>query len=92
MKRVTARIPIVFCVGVDPVAFGLAESFAKPGGRLTGVHWLGRELTAKRLEILKEMLPKLRRVVTFYNAGSRTGAENAKLAREAARDLRVDIV
>jgi putative ABC transport system substrate-binding protein len=92
VKRATARTPIVFCVGFDPVAFGLVESFAKPGGRLTGIHWLGRELTEKRLEILKEILPKLRRVVTFYNPGNRTSSENAKLAREAARHLHVDIV
>jgi putative tryptophan/tyrosine transport system substrate-binding protein len=92
VRRATARTPIVFCVGVDPVAFGLVEGFAKPGGRLTGVHWLGRELTEKRLEILKEILPTLRRVVAFYNPDRGTGSENAKLAREAARQLRVDIV
>ena len=66
-KRATADIPIVFCAGADPVVLGLVESFAKPGGRLTGVFYRDTDLTAKRLEILKEIVPKLRRVVTFYD-------------------------
>jgi putative ABC transport system substrate-binding protein len=64
VKRATAEVPIVFAVGSDPVVSGLVESFAKPGGRLTGVHFLSADLTGKRLEILKEMLPGLRKVVT----------------------------
>ena len=69
-KRATADIPIVFCAGADPVVLGLVESFAKPGGRLTGVFYRDTDLTAKRLEILKEIVPKLRRVVTFYDPRS----------------------
>jgi len=92
VKRATADIPIVFAVGLDPVAAGLVESFAKPGGRLTGVHLLGTDLTAKRLEILKEILPKLRRVLTFYNPNNRSARESSKSAREAAQHLRVEFV
>ena len=66
-KRVTADIPIVFCAGADPVVLGLVDSFAKPGGRLTGVFYRDTDLTGKRLELLKEIVPKLRRVVTFYD-------------------------
>ena len=66
-KRMTTDIPIVFCAGTDPVALGLVDSFAKPGGRLTGVYNPVTDLTAKRLEILNAMVPKLRRVVTFYD-------------------------
>jgi putative ABC transport system substrate-binding protein len=91
-RRATADIPIVFCAGADPVAIGLVDSFAKPGGRLTGVHFLTGDLTAKRLEILKEILPKLRRVVTFYNPGNPAARENARSGREAARDFRVEFV
>jgi len=87
-KRATADIPIVFCVGTDPVVFGLVESFAKPGGRLVGVYELGTDLTAKRLEILKEIIPKLRRVVTFYNPRNPVAIESSKLAREEAARLR----
>ena len=91
-KRATANIPIVFCVGSDPVTSGLVDSFAKPGGRLTGVHYLVRDLTAKRLEILKEILPKLSRVVTFYDPGNRVATEAAALGREEARRLGLKFV
>ena len=86
-KAATADVPIVFCVGSDPVTGGLVDSFAKPGGRLTGVHFLLRDLTAKRLEILKEVLPKLSRVVTFYDPGNRVPTEAAKSGREEAKRL-----
>ena len=86
-KNATTDIPIVFCVGSDPVAAGLVQSFVRPGGRLTGVHYLVADLTAKRLEILKEILPKLSRVVTFYDPGSRVATEAAKLGREEAKRL-----
>ncbi len=92
VKRATGDIPIVFSVGTDPVASGLVESFAKPGGRLTGVHTLGTDLTAKRLEILKEILPKLRRVLTFYNPNNRVARESSKSARKAARQLRIELI
>lgn len=91
-KRVTSDIPIVFCVGSDPVVLGLVESFPKPGGRLTGVHFLLTDLTAKRLEILKELLPKAKRVVTFYDPGNRGAREAAKLARDAAQQIGVHLV
>src|SRR5215510_10201203 len=84
VKAATTNIPIVFCVGSDPVAMGLVDSFAKPGGRLTGVQYLVTDLTAKRLEILKEILPKLSRVITFYNPGDLAAPEAAKAAREEA--------
>jgi putative ABC transport system substrate-binding protein len=87
-KRATADIPIVFCAGADPVVLGFVESFAKSGGRLTGVFSPDAEITAKRLELLKEIVPKLRRVVTFYNPRSPVAVESAKLAREEAARLR----
>jgi putative ABC transport system substrate-binding protein len=92
VKQATTDVPIVFVIGSDPVSVGLVESFAKPGGRLTGLHFLTRELTAKRLEVLKEMLPTLRRIVTFYDANSPTRREGAKIAREAARKLGIEMV
>ena len=91
-KRATANTPIVFCAGTDPVVLGLVESFAKTGGRLTGVYYRVTDLTAKRLEILKEIVPKLRRVVTFYNPHTPVAIESSKLAREEARRLRVEFV
>ena len=88
----SADIPIVFAVGSDPTVLGLVESFAKPGGRLTGVHFQLTDLTGKRLEILKEILPKVNRVVTFYNPSNRGANEAAKLAREAATALGIHLV
>ena len=86
-KQVTTDIPIVFAAGTDPVAMGLVESFVKPGGRLTGVHLLVTDLTAKRLEILKEILPKLRGVLTFYNPANQVAKQGASLGREEAKRL-----
>src|SRR6266705_6320296 len=91
-KRATVDIPIVFSAGTDPVILGLVESFAKPGGRLTGVYEPATDLTAKRLEILKEIIPKLRRVVTFYDPHRPTAIESSKLAREAAQQMGIQFV
>lgn len=91
-KASTAHTPIVFGIGSDPVTGSLVDSFAKPGGRLTGVHFLVRDLTAKRLEVLKEILPKLGRVLTFYDPNNRVAGEGATLAREEAKRLGLKFV
>ena len=90
-RRATTRIPIVFIVGSDPVAQGLVESFPTPGGRLTGVHYWATDITAKRLEVLKDILPKLRRVVTFYDPTNPGSQQAANSAREAGRHLHVEV-
>ena len=92
VKRATTQVPIFFCVGTDPIASGLVESFAKPGGRLTGVHYLTTDLTAKRLEVLKDLLPKMRRLVTFYNPGNSSAQASARMARDAAKRLGVQFL
>ena len=92
VKNVTSKSPIVFAVGSDPVGSGLVQSFGKPGGRLTGVQYSTTDLTGKRLEILKEIVPKLSRVVTFYNPNNRMATDAAALAREAARQFGVQLV
>jgi putative ABC transport system substrate-binding protein len=91
-KRATVHVPIVFFAGTDPVAAGPVESLARPGGRLTGVHTRTMDLTAKRLEILKEMIPRLGRIVTFYNPDMAISRESARVAREAAQQLGVQLV
>jgi putative tryptophan/tyrosine transport system substrate-binding protein len=85
-KKATSEVPIVF-IGSDPVAAGLVESFAKPGGRLTGVHFLLRDLTAKRLEVLKELIPKLRSVLTIYSPTNRVAKESSEMARQETKRL-----
>jgi len=92
VKRATKTVPIVFNTGSDPVASGLVESFRKPGGRLTGTYNRVTELTGKRLELLKEMLPRLRRVVIFYNPDNPNRQQGVKVARDAARQLKVEVV
>jgi ABC-type uncharacterized transport system substrate-binding protein len=67
-KNATKTIPIVMTGGgIDPVAAGLVESLARPGGNVTGLTTLNRELGGKRLELLKEAVPKLVRVSVFYD-------------------------
>jgi putative ABC transport system substrate-binding protein len=90
--KATKNVPIVFAVGTDPIAQGFIQSFAQPGGRLTGIQYLARDLTAKRLEILKEFLPKLREVITFYDPGNSVPVEGAKLGREEAARLKIKLV
>jgi len=69
------------------------ELYARPGGRLTGVHYqTSADLIAKRLEILKTILPDLRKVVTFYDPGNAIAVAGAKSAREAARQLNIELV
>ena len=92
VKRATAKTPIVFAVGSDPATAGLVDSFAKPGGRLTGVHYATADLTAKRLEILKAILPKLRKVATLYDPGNPIAVAALKSARDAAKQLNVEII
>ena len=87
-KRATTDISVVFCAGADPVVAGLVTSFAKPGGRLTGVFYRDSDLTAKRLAILKEIVSKLHRVVTFYNPNNPVARESAKLVREETARMR----
>jgi putative tryptophan/tyrosine transport system substrate-binding protein len=91
-KRGTKSVPIVFYVGADPVSNGLVESFRKPGGRLTGIHSQSTGLTSKRLELLKEMVPRLRRVVVFYRPDSPAAQQSVKVAREAARQLKLELI
>ena len=90
-KRGTKTVPIVFYAGNDPVAMGFVDSFHRPGGRLTGVHSRFTNLAAKRLELLKEMIPGLRRVVTFYRPDNPANTEVIKTTRDAARRLNVEV-
>jgi ABC-type uncharacterized transport system substrate-binding protein len=92
VKNVTSQIPIVFCVGTDPVSTELVQSLVRPGGRLTGVEYSTTDLTGKRLEILKEILPKLSRVITIYNPNNAVAVEAADLARQAARQFGIKLV
>jgi putative tryptophan/tyrosine transport system substrate-binding protein len=88
-KNATKTIPIVMVgVGVDPVEAGLVESLARPGGNVTGITNLTGELGGKRLELLKEAVPKLARVAVLYDPASSGGVLEVKeLLPVAARAL-----
>src|SRR5215510_8409297 len=92
VKESTSDTPIVFAVAGDPTSNGLIQSFAKPGGRLTGVYYLTVDLTPKRLEVLKEILPKLRRVLAFYNPKNPISIEATKLGRDAAQQMNIQFI
>ena len=69
-QHATTTIPIVMLVGIDPVAQGLVASLARPGGNLTGLTMMTRELSGKRLGLLTEAVPGLSRVVLLLDAGN----------------------
>jgi putative ABC transport system substrate-binding protein len=91
-RRSTSHVPIVFVAGSDPVAFGLVDSIARPGGRITGVQSLFSDVTSKRLALLHELLPGVRRVLSFYSASNATGSRAVHDASEAARTLGLEYV
>jgi ABC-type uncharacterized transport system substrate-binding protein len=88
-KNATKTIPIIMVgVGLDPVVAGLVESLARPGGNVTGITNLGPELGGKRLELLKEAVPKVSRVAVLYSPTSPSGVLEVKeVLPVAARGL-----
>jgi putative tryptophan/tyrosine transport system substrate-binding protein len=91
VQDATRTIPIVMLgQGVDPVEAGLVQSLARPGGNITGLTLLTRELSGKRLELLKEAVPKLARVALLYEPANRIGARGREVKEDipaAARAL-----
>ena len=92
VKQATSTIPIVFAVAIDPVGAGLVASLAKPGGNVTGLSIQANELAGKRLELLREVMPQLRRLAILFNADNtqpvlemgETQAEARRLGLEVA--------
>ena len=78
-KEATTTVPIVMATDTDPVGNGFVASLARPGGNITGLSTLAPELSGKRLELLKEILPRLSRVAVF---GTSTNPGNAQVLRE----------
>jgi putative ABC transport system substrate-binding protein len=81
-QRATRTIPIIFVAITDPVRMGLAQSLARPGGNITGVANMPSDLNAKRLEVLKDALPELRRVAILARTGN--PGHQARLPEEVA--------
>jgi putative ABC transport system substrate-binding protein len=92
LKQVTSAIPIVFAGVGDPIGTGLVETLARPGGNITGVSLQTTELAGKRLELLREVVPGLRRLAILVNLSSRNAVLETEEAQAAARKLAIDVL
>jgi putative ABC transport system substrate-binding protein len=90
-KNATSTIPIVFRVGIDPVADGLVASLGRPGGNLTGVSMLIDELTPKRLELLSELVPQAKVIALLVNPNNGVAERVMRDVQEAAGVKRVQL-
>ncbi len=82
--KVTGNLPIVFAVGADPVGIGVVASLARPGGNVTGLSTLNVELTPKRIQLLQEIQPRMKRLVIL--ASGKTPDASIPLAAQTAKD------
>jgi putative tryptophan/tyrosine transport system substrate-binding protein len=91
VKQATTVIPIVFAVAIDPVGSGLVASLAKPGGNVTGLSLQATNLAGKRLELLREVVPQLRRLGIIFNVGNAQPVLEMGETQAAARMLGLDV-
>ena len=90
-KRATATIPVVTATGVDPVELGIVASLARPGGNVTGVFSLSNELAVKRVELLKQMMPRVSRLAVVRNPDNRASGLTARVVERAAKPVGVAV-
>jgi ABC-type uncharacterized transport system substrate-binding protein len=91
-KATTTTIPIVFLVGNDPVQLGLATSLSRPGGNMTGINIFNSELGAKRLELIRDLLPKAVRIAVLFNPDDANLTEReSQEVTDAARTMGLEI-
>jgi ABC-type uncharacterized transport system substrate-binding protein len=83
-KTATTTVPIAFIVAEDPVRLGLVASLARPGGNMTGINFVSAELVAKRLELMRQLLPAANRVAVLVNPTNASRAESTRTEAEAA--------
>jgi putative tryptophan/tyrosine transport system substrate-binding protein len=91
LQQTTRTVPIVFVAVTDPVALGLVESLARPGGNATGFSPSEIDLSAKWLQVLKEMVPTLTRVAVFHNPDNLGGVPQFSTVQTAAASLGVEV-
>jgi putative ABC transport system substrate-binding protein len=92
VRQVSADLPIVFITPGDPVYAGLVASLAHPGGNMTGMTFEYPELSGKRLELIKEILPRAKRVLVLYDPRDPSPMQGLTVARQAAPHLGVTLV
>jgi ABC-type uncharacterized transport system substrate-binding protein len=91
-KGATARIPIVFRTGGDPVRLGLVASYARPGGNVTGISFFSGELVAKRLQFIRELVPQARLIAFLTNPKNDLSEGDTMNVQAAARNVDQEIV
>jgi len=91
-KAATATIPIIFATGADPVGLGLVSSFNHPGGNATGISFLIHQLAAKRLELLRELIPSTRLIGFLVNPANPTTEAQTADVRATARALGLELL
>jgi len=89
--QVTTTIPIVFAIAVDPLGAGMVASLAKPGGNVTGLSTQTIELPGKRIELLRAVLPDLRRLAVLANVNYPAAVHEAEQVQAVARKLDIEI-
>jgi putative tryptophan/tyrosine transport system substrate-binding protein len=90
-RKFTNTIPIVMAATGDPVAAGLAESFARPGGNVTGISGMMLELSAKRVGLMKEAFPKIKQVTAFWNPVRTDNRIEVKTMQDAGSRLAINV-
>ena len=90
-RRATSVIPIVLPLSGDPVGAGLAASLARPGGNVTGLSIMQNDLAGKRIELLREVVPDIRRLAIMVNAGFPDAVLEANQAQAVARSLGIEV-
>ena len=91
-KRATPLIPIVFAVAVDPVGSGFVANLSRPGGNVTGLSLQGPDVAGKRLELLREVVPSLRRLAIIANAGYPAAVKERGEVEDAVRALGLESI
>jgi putative ABC transport system substrate-binding protein len=91
-KAATTTVPVLFILAEDPVGLGLVSSLARPGGNMTGINFLSAELNAKRLELVRELVPRAARVAALVNPADATRTEGTlRDLQTAARTMGLEI-
>jgi putative ABC transport system substrate-binding protein len=92
LKQATAAIPIVFAIAVDPIGSGIVASLSHPGGNVTGLSVEQSDIAGKRLELMREIVPKLRRLAIMFDGGYAAAVRENNETQAAARTFGLDVV